>query len=163
MLALFEMRKMLENMETNVAAKSVIGMFMCVLSYLRGEFNELLVVLAVFIVCDYICGVTLALVKGSFSVRKGMLGAVKKLFYIFLVLMGFMIDLLVATAGNELGLTIATNGAFGMAINCYLIGTEGLSVVESLAELGLPIPEFMKKALGIIKDSGEEICGTDKE
>lgn len=152
---------MIGSTETNVAAKSVIGTVMCVISYLRGEFNELLIVLAVFIVCDYICGVTLALVKGRFSVKKGMLGAVKKLFYIFLVLMGFMIDLLVALVGERLGLTVATNGAFGMAINCYLIGTEGLSILESLVQLGLPVPNFMKKALGLIKDSGEDVCGKE--
>ena len=152
---------MIGSTETNVAAKSVIGTVMCVISYLRGEFNELLIVLAVFIVSDYICGVTLALVKGRFSVKKGMLGAVKKLFYIFLVLMGFMIDLLVALVGERLGLTVATNGAFGMAINCYLIGTEGLSILESLVQLGLPVPNFMKKALGIIKDSGEDVCGKE--
>ncbi len=152
---------MIGGTETNVAAKSVIGTVMCVISYLRGEFNELLIVLAVFIVSDYICGVTLALVKGRFSVKKGMLGAVKKLFYIFLVLMGFMIDLLVALVGERLGLTVATNGAFGMAINCYLIGTEGLSILESLVQLGLPVPNFMKKALGLIKDSGEDVCGKE--
>ncbi len=152
---------MIGSTETNVAAKSVIGTVMCVISYLRGEFNELLIVLAVFIVSDYICGVTLALVKGRFSVKKGMLGAVKKLFYIFLVLMGFMIDLLVALVGERLGLTVATNGAFGMAINCYLIGTEGLSILESLVQLGLPVPNFMKKALGLIKDSGEDVCGKE--
>ena len=152
---------MIGGTETNAAAKSVIGTVMCVISYLRGEFNELLIVLAVFIVSDYICGVTLALVKGQFSVKKGMLGAVKKLFYIFLVLMGFMIDLLVALVGERLGLTVATNGAFGMAINCYLTGTEGLSILESLVQLGLPVPNFMKKALGIIKDSGEDVCGNE--
>ena len=140
-----------------VAAKSVIGSIACVASYIKGSFNELLVILAIFIVCDYITGTVLALTKGEFSVKKGLFGAVKKLFYICLVLMGFLIDLLVTNAGARLGLELATNGAFGIAINCYLIGTEGLSVVESLVALGLPVPGFMKKALGIIKETGENM------
>ncbi len=140
-----------------VAAKSVIGTLAYVSGYIKGSFNELLVVLAIFIVCDYISGTVLALSKGEFSVRKGLLGAVKKLFYIFLVLMGFLIDMLVTTAGARLGLSLVTNGAFGLAINCYLIGTEGLSILESLVALGLPVPDFLKKALGIIKENGETL------
>ena len=140
---------------TAITAKSVIGTTVGVLGYIKGSFNELIVVLANFIVCDYIIGTVLALTKGRFSVSVGLTGAMKKLFYAFLVLMGFMIDFMVCTAGARLGLAIATNGAFGMAITCYLIGTEGLSIMESLAELGLPVPTFMKKALGVIKETGE--------
>ncbi len=140
-----------------VAAKSVLGTVFGVLGYIKGSFNELLVVLAIFIVCDYISGTVLALTKGEFSVKTGMKGALKKLFYIFLVLMGFLIDLMVSSVGLRLGFALATNGAFGMAITCYLVGTEGLSILESLAYLGLPVPGFMKKALGIIKETGENV------
>lgn len=142
---------------SDAVTKSGIGLIAGVFAYLRGEINELLVVLAVFMVCDYVSGTVLALAQGKFSVKKGMLGAVKKLFYLFLVLMGFMIDFLLVKAGAQLGLSISTRGAFGMAINCYLIGTEGLSVIESLAALGLPIPKFLKKALGLIRDGAENI------
>ena len=144
------------NSGTGIAAKSVIGTIAYVAGYIKGSFNELLVILAIFMVCDYISGTVLALTRGEFSVKKGLLGATKKLFYIFLVLMGFLLDLLVSVTGEKLGISIETMGALGMAINCYLIGTEGLSILESLVAMGLPVPEFLKKALGIIKDSGEE-------
>ena len=140
-----------------VATKSVIGTLAYVAGYIKGSFNELLVILAIFIVCDYVTGTVLALARGEFSVRKGLIGAVKKLFYICLVLMGFLIDMFVTNTGARIGLELATNGAFGMAINCYLIGTEGLSVIESLVALGLPVPAFMKKAMGIIKEASEKM------
>lgn len=139
-----------------VATKSVIGTIAYVAGYIKGSFNELLVILAIFMVCDYISGTVLALTRGEFSVKKGLLGATKKLFYIFLVLMGFLLDLLVSVTGEKLGLSIETMGALGMAINCYLIGTEGLSILESLVTMGLPVPDFLKKALGIIKDKAED-------
>ena len=142
---------------TTLAAKSVIAAIVGVTGYIKGNFNELLVVLAIFIVCDYISGVVLALTKGEFSVKKGLYGALKKLFYLFLVLMGFLVDLLITIIGSRMGLALATNGAFGIAINCYLIGTEGISILESLVSLGLPVPAFMKKAMGLIKDSGEKV------
>ena len=145
------------NNSATVAAKSAIATLVYVAGFIKGSFNELLVVLAIFIVCDYITGTVLALTKGEFSVKKGLLGAVKKLFYLFLVLMGFLVDLLITIVGARMGLALATNGAFGIAINCYLIGTEGLSILESLVGLGLPVPGFMKKAMGIIKDSGENV------
>ena len=140
----------------SIATKSVIGTIAYVAGYIKGSFNELLVILAIFMVCDYISGTVLALTRGEFSVKKGLLGATKKLFYIFLVLMGFLLDLLVSVTGEKLGFSIETMGALGMAINCYLIGTEGLSILESLVAMGLPVPEFLKKALGIIKDSGKD-------
>ena len=146
-----------------VSAKSVIATVAGVVGYIKGSFNELLVVLAIFIVCDYVSGVALALTKGEFSVKKGLLGAMKKLLYLFLVLMGFLVDLLVCVVGERLGLSLATNGAFGIAINCYLIGTEGLSILESLVALGLPVPGFMKKAMGIIKETGENFNTTDED
>ncbi len=144
------------NTGVGVATKSVIGTIAYVAGYIKGSFNELLVILAIFMVCDYISGTVLALTRGEFSAKKGLLGATKKLFYIFLVLMGFLLDLLVTVTGEKLGFSIQTMGALGMAINCYLIGTEGLSILESLVSMGLPVPDFLKKALGIIKDSSEE-------
>ena len=148
---------------TTIATKSIIATIAYVSGYIKGSFNELLVVLAIFMVCDYISGTALALTKGEFSVKKGLLGAMKKLLYLFLVLMGFLVDLLITSAGARLGLSLATNGAFGLAINCYLIGTEGLSIIESLVAIGLPVPKFMKKAMGIIKETGENFNLDDEE
>lgn len=142
---------------STVAAKSIIATIIGVAGYIKGSFNELFVVLAIFMVCDYVSGTALALVKGEFSVKKGLLGAMKKLLYLFVILMGFSLDLLISVAGERMGLSLATNGVFGLAINCYLIGTEGLSIIKSLTALGLPVPKFMKKAMGLIKKSGEKI------
>ncbi len=148
---------------TTIATKSAIATLAYVAGYIKGSFNEILVVLAIFMVCDYISGTALAITKGKFSVKQGVLGAIKKLLYLFLVLMGFLVDLLITSTGSRLGLSLATNGAFGLAINCYLIGTEGLSVIENLVALGLPVPKFMKKAMGIIKETGENLNVTDKD
>jgi len=148
---------------TTLATKSFIGTVAYVVGYIKGSFNELLIVLALFIVSDYICGTALALTRGEFSVRKGLYGAMKKLFYLFLVLMAFLVDLLVTTVGAKMGLSLATNGTFGMAINCYLIGTEGLSILKSLVALGLPVPRFLKKAMGILKETGEKVDIDTKE
>ncbi len=147
----------------NIAAKSIIGTIAYVAGYIKGSFNELLVILAIFMVCDYISGTVLAVARNEFSVKKGLYGAIKKLFYVFLVLMGFLLDMFVTITGTRLGLSFETKGALGMAINCYLIGTEGLSIVESLVAMGLPVPEFLKKALGIIKNKSEKTKSSSDE
>ncbi|MDP4117965.1 MAG: phage holin family protein [Bacillota bacterium] len=148
---------------TTIATKSVIATVVGVFGYLKGSVNELFVVLALFIICDYISGTVLALTQGKFSAKTGVYGAVKKVFYVLLVFIGFLIDLLVANVGNRLGFVITTNGAFGIAITCYLVGTEGLSILESLALMGLPVPDFMKKALGIILDKSKNLSGLEDE
>ena len=146
---------------SDISSKSIIAVIAGVLSYLKGSFNELLVVLAILMVCDYISGVTAALSQGTFSVAKGLRGAVKKAFYLFLVLIGFLIDYSISYLATEAGLTIVTNGAFGIAITCYLIGTEGLSVVKCLVWLGLPVPDFVAKAFGKIRDRSDKIAGQE--
>ena len=37
----------------------------------------------------------------------------------------------------------------------FFLGNEGLSVIENLALMGVPYPEFVKKALEAVKEKGD--------
>jgi len=147
----------------NTATKGFIGAVAGVIAYLANCIDAVLVVLAIFLVLDYIAGVTLALMQGEFDKRKGVQGAIKKLFYIVLVLLGFLLDFVISTVSQDAGLAFSTGGFLGLAVTLYLIGNEGLSILESLVGIGLPVPPFLQKAFGYMKDSSGKIVKIPKE
>lgn len=147
----------------NTATKGFIGAVAGVIAYLANRIDAVLVVLAIFLVLDYIAGVTLALMQGQFDKKKGVQGAIKKLFYIVLVLLGFLLDFVISTVSQDAGLAFSTGGFLGLAVTLYLIGNEGLSILESLVGIGLPVPQFLQKAFGYMKDSSGKIVKIPKE
>lgn len=149
-------------MNENVATKGIIGAIVGVGAYLANRVDAVLVVLAIFLVLDYIAGVTLALLQGKFDKKKGVRGAVKKLFYIVLVLIGFLLDFVISTVAQDAGLAFTTGGVLGLAVTLYLIGNEGLSILESLVGIGLPVPPFLQKAFGYMKDSSGKMVKIPK-
>jgi len=145
------------SMNENIATKGFIGAIVGVGAYLANRIDAVLVVLAIFLILDYIAGVTLALLLGQFDKKKGVQGAIKKLFYIVLVLIGFLLDFVISTVAQDAGLAFTTGGVLGLAVTLYLIGNEGLSIMESLVGIGLPVPPFLQKAFGYVKDSSGKL------
>ena len=150
-------------MTENATTKGFIGAIVGVGAYLANRIDAVLMVLAIFLILDYIAGVTLALMQGEFDKKKGVQGAVKKLFYIVLVLLGFLLDFVISTVSQDAGLAFSTGGFLGLAVTLYLIGNEGLSILESLVGMGLPVPPFLQKAFGYMKDSSGKMVKIPKE
>ena len=38
----------------------------------------------------------------------------------------------------------------------FFLGNEGLSILENMGLMGVPYPEFIKKALEVMKDKGKD-------
>jgi len=150
-------------MTENATTKGLIGAIVGVGAYLANRIDAVLVVLAIFLILDYIAGVTLALMQEEFDKKKGVQGTVKKLFYIVLVLLGFLLDFVISTVSQDAGLAFSTGGFLGLAVTLYLIGNEGLSILESLVGMGLPVPPFLQKAFGYMKDSSGKMVKIPKE
>ncbi len=142
-------------MAETATAKSLFAVVLGVLAYLRGALNELLVVLAMFMLADYLIGVTGALMQGEFSVRRGVTGAVKKACYLVLVVIGFLLDYAISSVGIHTGIQIETSGMFGYTIMCYLIGTEGLSCLRGLGRMGVRVPNFFLKGFGLLQSAAD--------
>lgn len=103
-----------------------------IMGYLIGPINGLVYCLIVFMVIDYITGiVAAALVDKSLSSSVGFLGISKKVMIIFLVIISNMLDMYIIGTGSTARTAI---------ISFYLIN-EGISIVENISRLGLPIPE----------------------
>ena len=111
-----------------------------ILYFLFGEFDIALQCLLVFIVLDYISGLIKAYCTKTLSSKIGFKGILKKVGILAIVALSVSLDRL----GGD-------SGAIRTLVIYYFVANEGLSVLENLAEAGIPIPKSIKKALNNIK------------
>lgn len=105
----------------------------------------LLYAVIIFMVIDIITGWAKALKNGNLWSTKSVYGAGRKILALFVVVLTNIID-------NILNL----NGALLIAIMLYYIATEGLSILENLAEMNVPFPEQIKDKLEVLKDKSKD-------
>lgn len=111
-----------------------------ILYFLFGEIDISLQCLLIFIVLDYISGLIKAYCTKTLSSKIGFKGILKKVGILAIVALSVSLDRL---AGDT--------GAMRTLVIYYFVANEGLSVLENLAEAGIPIPKSIKKALKNIK------------
>lgn len=116
-----------------------------------GGWDSFLKALVMFMIADYITGMVVALVfhksqktkNGGASSSVGYKGIVKKMCIFILIALAVRVDELSGTHYVR------------SATIFFFLGNEGLSVIENLALMGVPYPEFVKKALEAIKEKGD--------
>ena len=142
-----------------IEAKGLFAVLASVGGYLLNCLSEIIIILAVLMVIDFILGVSEALLDGGWKKGKGIRGVVKKIGYIVCVASGFLLDYVILWLAEKAGVNFSTGGFFGIAVTCYLIGTEGLSIFGHLVALGVPVPPFLKKGFGKLMDTSETLSG----
>ncbi|MBR1483459.1 MAG: phage holin family protein [Ruminococcus sp.] len=136
------------------------------LGVIAAYFNALLIPIAVLVavmVIDYISGMVSAKKTGELSSRLGVIGILKKVGYLALVAVGMVVDYLISSALTQVGINIQINYCFAMIIVIWLIVNELISILENLGEIGVPIPEFLRKSIHKIKDGVENKAGEDDD
>ncbi len=114
-----------------------LGAVAAVIAAFWGNIDTIYQVLLVVIVLDVISGVIVAFNKKTLSADMAQLGIFKKGGELVLVGLAWYIQRLLPGADVPLAQTMAG----------FYIYVESLSVVENAATLGVPIPEFLRKAL----------------
>ena len=109
----------------------------------------LLYAVLIFMAIDIITGWAKALKNGNLWSTKSVYGAGRKVLALFVVIIANIID-------NILNL----NGALILVIMFYYIATEGLSILENLAEMNVPFPEQIKDKLEVLKNKGGDNNGS---
>jgi toxin secretion/phage lysis holin len=143
------MADMIDTFET----KTFIGGIVVVISYISQAMDEVFIVLAAFMILDYITGLLCGLFKNNgFSYKKAVRGIAKKAVFFILILVTILIEFLIKYITEDAGINLQVEGAIITVMYVYLIGTEGLSVIQNLIILGIPVPPFMIKLFGLIRD-----------
>lgn len=110
------------------------------LIYLLGGIDVAMACLLIAIVLDYISGLIKAYECKVLSSKIGMRGILKKVGVLLVVMLSVIIDRVTGETG-----------AIRTLVIYYFVANEGLSIVENLAEAGIPIPKTIKKALKALK------------
>lgn len=131
------------------AALASIGTF---LTFIFGDWDVALQCLVVAVALDYISGVIKAFVKKELSSKIGVKGLLKKVGVFVVVALAVLLD---KVSGST--------GAVRTLVIYYFVANEGLSIVENLAETGLPIPDVIKKALKNLKSESKGKKKNDKK
>ena len=114
------------------------------LGQILGGWDGFLLCLTAFVVIDYLTGVLVAAGQGRLSSARGCRGILKKILIFMVVGMGHLLDTaLLGGAGAPLR----------SAMIFFYLANEGLSILENLAILRVPIPPQLKQ---VIADLGQE-------
>ena len=112
--------------------------------YLIGGMDIAITCLLIAIALDYISGLIKAYECKALSSKIGFRGILKKVGVLLVVMLAVLID---RVTGNT--------GAIRTLVVYYFVANEGLSIIENLAEAGVPIPKSLKKALKSLKKENQ--------
>jgi len=124
------------------AAFAVLG---TVANSFLGGWDVILQLLIMCMVVDYATGLLGAIRTKTVNSEVMFWGGVRKGVLFLVIAMAVMLDQLV---GNQ-------SPVFRTLTLYFFIGREGLSIVENLGVLGVPMPAFFKKILEQLKEKGD--------
>lgn len=113
--------------------------------YLLGGWDIALKCLIVVIVIDYLTGVVSAIYNKKLNSIIGTKGIIKKVSYLCIVALSTIIDIITGQTGVIRTLVIY-----------FFVANEGISIIENIAEMGVPIPKKLIDVLEQLKKKGDE-------
>jgi toxin secretion/phage lysis holin len=131
---------------TDTLWTSITGGASITLAYLLGGLDNLVAAFAIFMACDYITGLMVGFKEKQINSYRAFRGIAKKVGMITFVIIANQLDIV---TGNEGGFLRDT-------MLWFLIGTEGISIVENIGKLGVKPPEFIIKSLEQLSEKGED-------
>ncbi len=103
------------------------------IDFIIGGCDILFKTLLVFIIIDYITGLLRAIYTKKLSSKIGAKGIIKKVGYIFIVILAALLDKLLNSTGNIRNIVIY-----------MFIANEGISILENWTSMGIKIPKILK-------------------
>lgn len=123
-----------------IMVQSIIGVVL-------GEWDGLLSALILFMVVEYLTQILVAILDKKISSEIGFCGIAKKVSIIFLVMVGNVIDVLI----------IQNQSIIRTVVIFFYLSNEGITILENVAILGLPIPQKLKEILEQLKEGKPNI------
>ena len=124
---------------------SIVAVVATFFTYLFGGWDIALIVLVAFMVLDYATGVIWAYIQKNLNSEIGFKGLVKKCMILVVLVVAVLLDRMI-NSGTAVFRTLV----------CYFyIANEGISLLENVSNLGLPIPDKLKVALQQLNENEE--------
>ena len=138
---------------------TAVGTMGSIIAYLLGGWETAIQTLVVFMLIDYITGIMLAVLNkskktkgGGLSSAVGLKGIFKKFGMLIVVIIANRLD---ALAGTD----VIRNGCI-----IILVANEGLSIIENLGTMGVPVPKILINFIEALKHKDDtEVPDSDEE
>ncbi len=114
----------------------IISALGIVCSWLFGEWDLSLKILVTMIFLDYITGVTRGYIDKQLSSIYGYKGIYKKISILYILALAVLIDRL-----------LGQGWIFRSLVCFWYTANEGISILENISSIGIPIPEKLEAAL----------------
>lgn len=114
---------------------AVIGSFI-------GGFDGFIIALIILMVLDYVTGVIDAIVEHELNSKIGAIGILRKILMFVVIGVAHVIDVYV----------IKSPGVLRTATIFFYVSNEGISILENMALIGVPIPKKLKKMLAQLNE-----------
>lgn len=124
----------------------IVAILATFFTYLFGSWDLALQVLIVFMILDYGTGVLYAYLTDQLNSEVGFKGLVKKCMILVVLIIGVMLDRIV---GNG-------TWVFRTLVAYFYIANEGISLLENVGNIGIPIPNKIRNALEQLNKDDEE-------
>ena len=124
---------------------SVVAIIATFFTYLFGGWDVALSILITFMILDYITGVIWAYIQKNLNSEVGFKGLVKKCTILIVLIVGSMLDRLLNSG----------EWVFRTLVAYFYIANEGISLLENISNLGVPIPAKIKDALKQLNNKEE--------
>lgn len=143
-------------MEKSIKAV-IVGAFSALTAWL-GILAIPVYVLVLSNILDYLTGIMAAKSRGEhFSPEIGLRGIAKKIGQWILVLVGYMIDLMLDYAAESFNDSFHLPIIVAIAVALWLNFNEFFSILKNLKDIGVPLPEFIMKAVNFFLHRVEDI------
>ena len=137
-----------------------------VMSALTSLFGALAIPILLMVssnIIDYITGLIAAPQRGEgINSYKGIRGITKKVCMWLLVAVGAIVDQLLKYASVTLGFTMPFTFLVATVVTIWIICNEIISILENLADIGVPVPGFLNPLVKNIRNQVETITGTEE-
>ena len=124
----------------------IVAILATFFTYLFGSWDLALQVLIVFMILDYGTGVLYAYLTDQLNSEVGFKGLVKKCMILVVLIIGVMLDRILGTG----------TWMFRTLVAYFYIANEGISLLENVGNIGIPIPNKIRNALEQLNKNDEE-------
>lgn len=119
----------------------ITGTVLTSVLYLLGGWDIALQTLLIVIVIDYVSGICKAIYNKKLNSKVGIKGIVKKFAYLLTVALAVELDQI--TGGT---------GAIRTLVIYFFVANDGISILENLGGMGIPLPNKLTEVLEQLRD-----------
>ena len=128
-----------------ITLNNIMSVILTTFIYLLGGVDVALKCLLIMIILDYISGIASAIYNKNLDSKIGLKGILKKFMYLVIVCVSVIIDKIVGNTGVVRTLVIY-----------FFVANDGLSIIENMGKMGIPLPKKLIDNLNQLKNKGDE-------